>query len=306
MRRIRAKRRQPGLLRQHLTAVNAAVAISAARITGDRLGSTELRFEPTTIAHGEHRFAVGTAGSTTLVLQTVLWPLLAAPGTSTIEVSGGTHNPLAPPHEFLARVLFPLLRRMGATVDIELVGAGFYPAGGGMVRLRVCGGARLEPLALLELGALRHQRADAIVANLSSKIAKRELAVVRSRLGFDAADTHVITLDGPGPGNVLLVEAEHESVTEIVSVCGEKGLPAETVAERACDAFARWRAAEVPVGEHLADQLLIPLALAGRGAFVTLAPTEHTRTNAALVERLLGVPIAIDMLDADRAHVRVG
>src|SRR5687767_13803626 len=130
---IRAKRKRTGLLRQHLTAVHAARAVGAARVVGDALGSTELRFEPSGVVHGEHHFAVGTAGSATLVLQTVLWPLLVAPGESTVVVEGGTHNPLAPPFEFLARVLAPLVRRMGAELELELVRAGFYPAGGGAV-----------------------------------------------------------------------------------------------------------------------------------------------------------------------------
>jgi RNA 3'-terminal phosphate cyclase (ATP) len=304
--RIRARRKRPGLLRQHLTAVQAAAAVGHAKVTGDRIGSDELYFAPRGVEHGEHRFAVGTAGSATLVLQTVLWPLLVAPGESTVVVEGGTHNPLAPPFDFLDRVLAPLLRRMGAQLELELLRAGFYPAGGGAVRLRVRGGERLQPLVLDERGEIRSRRARAIVANLPAKIGKRELDVVRARLGLAKHEVAVVELESPGPGNVLLVEAEHEGGTEIVSECGAKGVPAETVAERACDAFARWDAAGVPVDEHLADQLLIPLALAGKGGFTTMAPTEHTRTNAGLVERLLGVPIAIEGIADDRARVRVG
>lgn len=304
--RIRAKRRKPGLLRQHLTAVRAAAAIGGARVRGDKLGSDELFFEPQRVVHGEHRFAIGTAGSATLVLQTVLWPLVVAEGESTVVVEGGTHNPLAPPFQFLARVLVPLLRQMGAEIELELVRAGFYPAGGGEVRMRVRGGATLQPLALDERGALRRRGAQAIVANLSQKIARRELDVVRDRLGFAARELEVVDVPSAGPGNMLMIEAVHEGGVELVSECGEKGLLAETVAARACDAFARWDAADVPVGEHLADQLLIPLALAKGGSFVTQRPTEHTRTNAALVERLLGVPIAIETLADDRARVRVG
>ncbi|MBC8072434.1 MAG: RNA 3'-terminal phosphate cyclase [Deltaproteobacteria bacterium] len=306
IRAIRAKRKRPGLLRQHLTAVQAAATVSAARVSGDRLGSDELRFEPTARIHGEHRFAVGTAGSATLVLQTVLWPLLGTPGESTVVVEGGTHNPLAPPFEFLDRVLLPVLRRMGAELELELLGAGFYPAGGGAVRLRVVGGRPLQPLALHERGAIRKRRAQAIVANLKKTIGHRELAVVREQLGFTRDELEVVEVPGPGPGNLLLIEGEHDGGAELVSECGEKGLPAETVAQRAVDAWRRWHDADVPVGEHLADQLLIPLALAGSGGFTTLTPTEHTRTNAALVQRLLGVPIAIEAIDPMRARVRVG
>jgi RNA 3'-terminal phosphate cyclase (ATP) len=306
IRSIRAKRKRPGLLRQHLTAVQAAGIISGAKLDGDRLGSDELRFAPGAVRHGEHRFAVGTAGSATLVLQTVLWPLLVTPGESTVVVEGGTHNPLAPPFEFLDRVLLPVLRRMGAELELELLAAGFYPAGGGAVRMRVAGGRPLQPIVLDERGAIRRRRAQAIVANLPTKIARRELAVVREQLGFADDELEVVELTGPGPGNLLLIEGEHDGGTELVSHCGEKGLPAETVAARAVAEWSRWYDAAVPVGEHLADQLLIPLALAGSGGFTTLAATEHTRTNAALVQRLLGVPIVIDAIDPMRARVSVG
>ncbi|HWB78034.1 MAG TPA: RNA 3'-terminal phosphate cyclase, partial [Nannocystaceae bacterium] len=230
VRNIRARRKKPGLLRQHLTAVHAAAAIGGARVRGAALGSSELFFEPQRVVHGEHHFAVGTAGSATLVLQTVLWPLLVADGESTVVVEGGTHNPLAPPFEFLDRVLVPVLRRMGADVELTLDRAGFYPAGGGIVRLRVRGGASLQPLVLDERGALRRRRAQAIVANLPAKIAKRELGVVHERFGFARHELEVVELPSPGPGNILLIEAEHEGGVEIVSECGEKGLLAETVA----------------------------------------------------------------------------
>jgi RNA 3'-terminal phosphate cyclase (ATP) len=303
MHSIRARRKKPGLLRQHLTAVQAAIAVGGARVEGASLGSSELLFEPSAICHGRHRFAVGTAGSATLVLQTVMWPLLVEPGESEVIVEGGTHNPLAPPFEFLAHVLVPRLRAMGAELELHLEAAGFYPAGGGKVRLRVAGGRSLRPVEWLERGPIREERAVAILSNLPTHVARRELDVVRERLGLREHALEVRNLPTPGPGNALEIVAEFPDGCEIVTAFGEKGRPAEAVAEHAVDEYVRWRDADVPVGEHLADQLLMPLAIAGGGAFFTCTPTEHTRTNAELVQRMLGPTITIE--DGDRVLVTV-
>src|SRR5262245_2007058 len=128
--RIRAGRPKPGLLRQHLTAVQAAAKVGAARISGAEVGSLELTFEPTGLRGGAYDFAVGTAGSATLVLQTLLPALLRAREPSQLTIEGGTHNPYAPPFDFLARTFLPVLRRMGAAIEARLEAPGFYPAGG--------------------------------------------------------------------------------------------------------------------------------------------------------------------------------
>src|SRR5262245_1101885 len=182
--KIRAGRDRPGLLRQHLTAVTAAVEIGSATADGVALGSPELVFRPGPVRPGTYRFAVGTAGSAGLVLQTVLPPLLGAAGSSTIVVEGGTHNRHAPPFDFLDRAFLPLLARMGARVRATLDRPGFYPAGGGQLTVEVTPTPALAPLTLLERGAARRRRARAVVANLPAAIAHRELRVVRDQLGF--------------------------------------------------------------------------------------------------------------------------
>jgi RNA 3'-terminal phosphate cyclase (ATP) len=134
---IRAGRRKPGLMRQHLTAVNAAAAICGATVDGERIGATELTFTPGAVRAGEYQFSIGTAGSTTLVLQTVLLPLLTAGGPSRIVLEGGTHNPFAPPFDFLERAYLPLINRMGPNVRATLERPGFYPAGGGRIAIEI-------------------------------------------------------------------------------------------------------------------------------------------------------------------------
>jgi RNA 3'-terminal phosphate cyclase (ATP) len=303
---IRAGRRKPGLLRQHLTAVQGAAQVSGARVSGGDLGSRTLSFEPSEARGGEYRLAVGTAGSTTLVLQTVLPALLLAREPSRLTLEGGTHNPYAPPFDFLARTFLPMLRRMGASVEASLEAYGFYPAGGGRFTVAIEPCEALGRLALLERGDMRiHARA--IVASLSGDIPRRELSIVRERLNLEREQCRVESVDtSVGPGNVLVIVIESETVTEVVTGFGEKGVSAEKVASDACDEAQAYLAAGVPVGIHLADQLLIPMALAGGGAFRTLKPTRHTVTNADVIRRFLDVPIAVEPEGDGISRVSVG
>lgn len=289
---IRAGRQKPGLLRQHLTAVEAATTIGTAEVTGPALGSRTLEFRPRTVTPGNYRFAVGTAGSATLVLQTVLPPLLIASGTSTLTLEGGTHNPFAPPFDFLARCFVPLGQRMGPVIELELRRPGFFPAGGGKFHARIEPVKRLTRLDLMERGAIRRQCARALVSKIPESIGERELAVVREQLGWTAEECVVETVPNPmGPGNALLLEIETEHVTAIFTSFGERGRTAEAVASDACAAARTWLEAGVPVDEHLADQLLLPMALAGGGSFRTVKPSLHSTTNAAIIERFLPVKI---------------
>jgi RNA 3'-terminal phosphate cyclase (ATP) len=295
--KIRAGRPKPGLLRQHLTAVTAAIEIGSATADGAALGSQELAFRPGPVRPGVYRFAVGTAGSAGLVLQTVLPPLLTATGPSTLVVEGGTHNPHAPPFDFLALAFLPLLARMGAGVRAVLDRPGFYPAGGGQLTVEVTPTPALVPLTLLERGASRRRRARAVVANLPAGIAHRELRVVRDKLGFRPEELEAVTLgarDGArGPGNVVLIELEGEHGTEVFTGFGEVNVPAEAVADHAVQEARQYLAAQVPVGPHLADQLLVPLALAGGGAFRTVPLTRHSTTNMAVIRQLAGAEFAV-------------
>ncbi|HXG95200.1 MAG TPA: RNA 3'-terminal phosphate cyclase [Blastocatellia bacterium] len=169
---IRAGRKESCLLRQHLTAVNAAARVGCAEITGAEISSRELTFSPQTILAGHHSFAVGTAGSATLALQTVLPALMLADGPSTLTLEGGTHNPFAPPFDFLARVFLPLINRMGASVTATLERAGFYPAGGGKFEVAIKPAAKLERLDLNERGEVINKGARAMIANLPESIAR--------------------------------------------------------------------------------------------------------------------------------------
>jgi RNA 3'-terminal phosphate cyclase (ATP) len=283
---IRARRPRPGLMRQHLTAVQAAAAVGRAEVRGAEIGSRALDFVPRTITAGEHRFAIGTAGSATLVIQTVLPALLRATAPSVLIVEGGTHNPLAPPFEFLERVYLPLLRRMGARVEATLEKPGFYPAGGGRVRVAIAPQKTLQPLALITRGELRRRRASALFAALPVAVARRELAVVQRELGFGDDECQAVELtQSSGPGNAVEIELELGDDRELFTAFGERGVRAEAVAQTVVDEVRHFVAAEVPVGAHLADQLLLLLALAGEGAFASVPPTPHFETQCQVLAR---------------------
>jgi RNA 3'-terminal phosphate cyclase (ATP) len=305
--KIRAGREKPGLLRQHLTAVNAAVAICGASVAGNAISSGELSFSPGEVVAGEYNFSIGSAGSTTLVLQTVLPALLLADGSSTITLEGGTHNPHAPPIDFLAKAFLPLINRMGPRVTVELERAGFYPAGGGCVVVKIEPAAKLLPLHLPGRGEIKRRLARAVVAALPGGIARRELQQVARRLNWAEDQLQIRQLpDAWGPGNLLTLEIESEHVTEVFTGFGMKGVSAEAVADQAIQQVRRYLTAGVSIGEYLADQLLLPMAIAGGGSFITLSPSEHTRTNIEVIARFLPVSIRLTDTGPDARRIEVG
>ncbi|MFI4917688.1 MAG: RNA 3'-terminal phosphate cyclase [Phycisphaerales bacterium JB060] len=303
---IRANRDKPGLMRQHLTAVRAAVEVGRARVEGDAIGSTAITFTPGTARGGDYTFAIGTAGSTTLVLQTVLPALLTAPEPATLEISGGTHNGHAPTVHFLQKAFVPVIERMGAKVEVDLVRHGFYPAGGGKISVRIEPARSLTPIEILERGKTTRRLAIASVAGLSGSIAKRELAVIAKRLTWLEHELRIDQLpEGVGPGNVIGIELESEHTAEVFTGFGERGVSAEKVAEAVAGQVRRYMALDAPVGEHLADQLLLPMALAGGGAFRTGPLSRHCTTNAHVIERFLPVKIHTEGVSQDPVTVRV-
>jgi RNA 3'-terminal phosphate cyclase (ATP) len=283
---IRANRERPGLMRQHLTAVEAAAEICDATLEGAALGSRALVFRPGRARSGNFSFAIGTAGSCTLVLQTVLPPLLSASAESRVSITGGTHNQAAPPFDFLQRSFLPQLTRMGARVELTLASFGFYPRGGGEIRAHIIPTPRLGSFALPTRGRFVRGYAEAYVAALPLRIAERELEVIAKRLGWLPEQLALRALpDDAGPGNAVTVTLEYEHVAEVCTGFGERGVRAEDVALSAAHDAARYLATTAPVSEHLADQLLLPLALGAGGSFLATTASSHLRSNAAIIER---------------------
>jgi len=289
--KIRAGRKKPGLLRQHLTAVDAARQVCGGSAEGAEAGSMDLRFTPGDLRAGTYRFAVGTAGSTMLVLQTIIVPLLFANGRSSVEIEGGTHNPAAPPFDFIERTFIPMLRRLGAKVEARLVRPGFYPAGGGAVTIEIEGASELSRLDLMTRGKITATRARAVVSNLPYAIAEREIELIRKRTGWAADSLQAHSVHSAGPGNVVTVEIASECVTELFTAFGERGVRAEMVAAKAIDAAEAYMASGAAAGEHLTDQLLLPLAVGGGGRFTSAGISSHARTNADVIPAFVGADI---------------
>ncbi|MCA9604266.1 MAG: RNA 3'-terminal phosphate cyclase [Myxococcales bacterium] len=304
--RVRAGRAKPGLLRQHLAAVQAAARVSNGRVEGASLGSTRVELDPGPVTGGTFHFSIGSAGSAPLVLSTVLPALALADEPSVVTVEGGTHNPLAPTVDFLRASLLPLLARMGVEVRLTLERHGFYPKGGGRLRAEITPGV-FGPLDLVTLGAQQWRRATATVADLPRHVARRELDTLVMKLGLGPGDlVEDVLPHGRGPGNVCRVELQHEHATIVFTEHGKKGLPAETVAAKLADQVRRFERAGVAIDEHLADQLLLPMAIGEGGRFTTLAPSSHTRTQAQLIEQFLGAGVVeMTELGKDRWLVEV-
>ena len=296
---IRARRARPGLRRQHLTAVQAAQAVSSASVEGARLGASEITFLPRKMLPGNYAFDIGTAGSTTLIAQTLIPPLVLASAPSRIRLGGGTHNPMSPPFEALNRSYLPVLSRMGASVQATLLQPGFYPAGGGRIELRTAPVKRLTPIDLSSRGALVSQEAHAVTSHLPRSIADRELGVIRDALGWPDSVLHAHDEKrAKGPGNVVIVVLVFEQITEVFTAFGQRGVRAEVVAGKVAKAARNHLSSNAAVGPHLADQLLVPISLAGGGRFTTVRPSTHTMTNKRIIEMYL--PVKIDVEETDR------
>lgn len=301
--KIRANRSKDGLLRQHLTATRAAVEICGAEVVGDKLRSRRLEFIPGEIKAGEYAFAVGTAGSAGLVLQTVLPALMVGEQTSTLTLEGGTHNPNSPSFHFLERVFAPRLAEFGPTLSLELHQHGFYPAGGGRFRAVIDPKPRdaFEEVSILERGEQTEGTATALVANLPEHVGNRELGEVSRLMNWPHDQLEVRDVSGPGPGNVVWIELVFERLTEMFTAFGRKGRPAEQVGQDAVDEARSYLSSTAPVGEHLADQLLLPMALAGKGEIVCTAPSMHTTTQIEIIEKFLPVEFIVERLEGDRS-----
>jgi RNA 3'-terminal phosphate cyclase (ATP) len=289
---IRARRSKPGLRPQHLTSVNAAASVGQAQVEGACLGSREIEFRPSSIHSGSYRFEIPTAGSTSLVLQTVFLSLSTAESPSEIEIIGGTHVPWSPCFHYLEANWLPAMELQGFRADLALEKAGFYPQGGGRIRALIQPlEKRIAPLRRLQRGDLQRIRGISTVSNLPESIAQRQRNRAVERLADLGCpvEIDVQTFPSPGKGSLLLLQAEFESGQACYFGLGARGKSAERVADEAADALHIFLGREGVVDEYLADQLLLPLAFAdGDSEFRTSKITQHLLTNAEVI-RAFGV-----------------
>ncbi len=283
---IRKGRKKPGLMPQHLTAVRAAGMISGAKISGDSLGSTELSFFPEKVRGGDFMFDIGTAGSVSLVFQTLLPALLFSGQNSTLILKGGTHVPFSPSFHYLSDVFAPALRKIGIGVKLDIESYGFYPKGGGRVRAGILTAKALNPLTLLERGPLIGLKGHSGVANLPLSIAERQLKAFTEKV-FESAGAisfpmEIDIIDAPsfGQGTFIFAAAGCENCAAGFGALGERGKRAEAVGAEAAKEFMDYYSSGAALDPHLADQIVLYLSLAsGEASFTTSCITSHLLTN---------------------------
>lgn len=305
--RIRAGRQKPGLAAQHLTAVRAAAAICQGSVRGDALGSMTLEFIPGGSAQaGQYTFDVtearegGSSGAVTLVLQTILLPLALANGDSEVTLRGGTHVTFSPSLTYIEQVYLPMLSRMEVQAEVRLRAWGWYPQGGGEVQLRVSGGSTLGGLNLSERGDLRQVRGLAVVTELPSHIPQRMASRAENLLhqAHLKAAVQPLRSRGVAPGAGIFLTAEYENSWAGFSALGRVGLPAEKVAQIACEELLEFHKTGAPVDVHLADQLLLPAALASKSSQYRVAQiSTHLTTNAWVIEQFGLARVTVDTDD---------
>lgn len=304
---VRGNRSRPGLMRQHVTAVEAAVMIGNAQVRGLAVGSDKLEFHPGTVTPGEYHFAVGTAGSTGLVLQTILMPLALADAPSRIVLEGGTHNMLAPPFDFIAKSFLPIVNRMGPSVRARLVRHGFYPRGGGRIEVDITP-APITGLDLANRGEPLDVTGQAVFSAVPEQVAVR----LASRAGKglpDWPEGAIVIRELPadqGPGVILMLEAGFANVREVVSAFGQLGVPAERLSKTAAARMNGYLQSTAFAGPYLADQLVLPFVLARTGSFTTVKPSQHTLTAIEVARRFTGLPIEWIHLASGEHLVRFG
>lgn len=308
--RIRAGRSKPGLMRQHLACVEAAMRIGSATAEGATLGSQELTFTPGPIVTGIHAFRIASSGSTMLLLQSILPPLLLAGEPSELVLEGGTHNPFAPPFPFIEQAFLPLLRRIGFDVSATLDRPGFHPNGGGRCRVSIRPAGELHRLRLEPVpapGAPTTVWGRVCLAGLPRQIAQREAEILRRRLALEpdgcTIEEHAEAL---GPGNTVHVGTAGDGFSNVFTGFGAPRVRAEQVAGDAIAPAETFIASGAAVEEHLADQLLLPLAIARGGGFTTTAPSDHTRTQSMILREFLPITVTSEPIAPTVWRVQVG
>ena len=302
---IRAGRAKPGLMRQHMACVKASQQICSAEVSGVKVGSTSIIFKPASIQAGEYQFSVGTAGSTMLIFQTVLPALAMVKGESRLRFHGGTHNMMAPSFDFIALSFVPVMKRIGVDIEMNLHRHGFYPQGGGEWSATIKPSASIKAIDLIGTGGLVRKEAVVTSSHIPDHIAVRELGEISKRCGWSAAEMHSEKVECLGSGNILSLRLHYEKHSEVTEYVGKVGLSAERVARNAIKNMRRYQSNGAVVGEHLADQLLLPMAVGEGGVFRSLKPSMHTRTNRDVIHLFIEKRFKFEELGTDYWEVRI-
>lgn len=292
---IRKGRRKPGLAAQHLKGVKAVARTCEAELTGVRLGSKEILFVPGELNPPRQiSVEVGTAGSVTLILQALMVPLAVCDRSVEVSVSGGTHVKWAPTTDYFGEVLCWFMRRLGTEIAVVEVHPGFYPKGGGRIALEVRSG-KLRPLSLTTRGEAlgANARSIASVELQQAEVAERQLRGVRRVLDVDRESVEYVA--STSVGTAVLARADFENCRLGASALGERGKAAEEVGAQAARRLQEQVRSGACLDEHMADQILPYLALAGAESEISVAAvSDHCRTNVRVIEQFLPVRFDVD------------
>lgn len=313
--KIRAKRSEPGLKAQHATAINALARITQANVTGVKVGSSTITFHPDRPQGGSFKFDIGTAGSISLVLQTLMPCAAFAQSPTELEIRGGTDVAWSPPIDYITNVTLPILRRMGYRSEIELVRRGHYPRGGGLVRAIIEPIKKLSPLNLTERGEILRIKGISHAVRLPQHVAQRQADSAENRLkkaGFKDVEIKLEWYEkgkdphmGPGSGIVLWAETGSRSVIG-GDALGERGKPAEKVGEEAAGKLLKEIGRDAPIDYHLGDMLIPYLAVAeGRSEIKVTELTLHTLSNIAVTEKILNIKFNVEGREKESGIVRI-
>ncbi len=304
---LRAKRANPGLRAQHLCAVKSAINISGSQVQGAEIGSKEIVFYPSQAKAGRYKINIGTAGSTSLVFQTLLPVLLLQNKPSELEIIGGTHNPKSPSFEFIAGCLLPLLKNLGIEVEAKIYRFGFYPKGGGRVWFKIFPWKnRSQYLKLIDRINWKIKNVDILLAGLAGHIADRERAELVKRLKIESEKINLKFLPSDqGPGNAIVLRLSASERTEIFTGYGQPGKRAERVAQELAREVKNFIKSRAQLDSYLADQLLIYLILGKGGEFTTNYLSSHFHTNLAIIKRFIKVYTEVKSFEADLHWVKI-
>ena len=293
-------------MRQHLTSMKAAAEICDAKTEGLSLHSNSIKFRPNKVKAGKYHFAIGTAGSTVLVCQTILLALASANEASSITFEGGTHNGMSPSLSFLQHSYLPILKMMGINCEVKVKGLGFYPAGGGVWQLNISPCKKLNAIELIQSPQINAETCSlkAIMSKLPEAIGHREIEAAKKALNWTqefCGREEVESVASPGPGNSFQILIDAISHTSVFEVVGEVGVSAEKVAKRAAGSAKQFIHNKVAVETYLADQLLLPMVLAGTGKFTSTKPSLHTHTNIDVIKHFIDTDISLTKIENGQA-----
>lgn len=281
-------------MRQHLCCVNAAAEVCNAKIKGASLGSKMLEFIPGDILAGNYHFSIGSAGSTCLVFQTVLPLFLMTKKPSTLTFTGGTHNPMAPSYDFLKNAFLPILEKMGVSYNVSIEQYGFFPIGGGSWRIEIFPPKIFKKIEIETRGDLLKIEAKCLSAGIPGHIIQREKQALLTYSGWSKSSVTTENVKSIGTGNVVSILALYENTREVVDSIGSVGIRAEKVALNALKNFEKYQSSNVPIGQYLADQLLLPLVVTSGGTYVTGKLSEHTKTNIGVIKQITDSKIKLE------------